>query len=382
ETMIEYRDGIYGVVEADGDLWKEQRKFALHTLRDFGMGKNLMEQKVMTEVTHLLDRISNQSGIAAQWEFDVAVGSIINSLLFGYRYEEENLAEFKELKGLLGDHMKIVASPTGGLVLMLPWTRPLPYFKEAHAKILYIRDRILNCFRRQLADRKLPIETEFDTEQQKKKDEPDFGGFSMKQLENVIFDLWIAGMETTSNTLTWGLAFVLNDDEVQRKIHEELDSVLKSDRLVTLADKPNLNYINATICEIQRLANLLPMNLIHQTTEDVTINGHFLEAGTNVIPQISCVLFDEKIFPEPQSFKPERFLNPDGSLRKVEELIPFSLGKRQCLGEGLARMELFLFVANIFQKFKVTSPTRPSLKKSFGFTVQTAPYTCNFEERF
>ena len=62
-----------------------------------------------------------------------------------------------------------------------------------------------------------------------------------------------------------------------------------------------------------------------------------------------------QIFPDPKVFKPERFLDESGHLKHVEQLIPFSVGKRQCLGEGLARMELFLFVANIFNQYKVYS---------------------------
>ncbi|CAI4223981.1 unnamed protein product [Auanema sp. JU1783] len=64
-----------------------------------------------------------------------------------------------------------------------------------------------------------------------------------------------------------------------------------------------------------------------------------------------------QIFPEPYKFKPERFIDESGNLKKVEELVPFSIGKRQCLGEGLARMELFLFAANAFNRFKASTPS-------------------------
>jgi hypothetical protein len=65
-----------------------------------------------------------------------------------------------------------------------------------------------------------------------------------------------------------------------------------------------------------------------------------------------------QVFPDPKSFRPERFLNGEGNnLRKSEELIPFGLGKRQCLGESLARMELFIFFANIFNRYKVANST-------------------------
>lgn len=116
------------------------------------------------------------------------------------------------------------------------------------------------------------------------------------------------------------------------------------------------------------MANLLPQNVPHETTRDVVIDGYTIPKGTTIIPQISCVLYDEKvsrhcgymsklwfqIFPDPKRFDPSRFLDADGHLKRVDELIPFSIGKRQCLGEGLARMELFLILANIFNQFRVS----------------------------
>ncbi|KAH7684507.1 CYP-33A1 protein [Aphelenchoides avenae] len=197
-------------------------------------------------------------------------------------------------------------------------------------------------------------------------------------------DIWAAGQETTSTTLQFGILYLLLDVDVQSRLQAELDSVVAVDEHVTLAHKSQLPYTQAVLNEIQRLCNLLPENLYHRTVRDVEVNGHMLKAGTTVVPQISCVLFDEKTFPEPQRFRPERFLDADGKLRKVEELCPFSIGKRICLGESLARMELFLFVANIFHAFKVrpVDPLNPpTSKKVAGFAVRTEPYSVRLEAR-
>ena len=166
-------------------------------------------------------------------------------------------------------------------------------------------------------------------------------------------DLWFAGMETTANTLGFTGLFLLRNPKVVEKMNAEFDTFIGSDRLITLKDRPNLKYLQAVINESQRMSNLLPQNLIHTTTVDVEIHGFKLKKGTCIVPQIGCVLFDERYFPDPYEFKPERFLDEHGNLRKIEQFVPFSVGKRQCLGESLARMELFLILANLYNQFEV-----------------------------
>ena len=166
-------------------------------------------------------------------------------------------------------------------------------------------------------------------------------------------DLWLAGLGTTTLTLSWSIAYVLNTPGVQEKMHEELDRVIGGDRLVSMADKNDLPFMNAVVNECQRCANIVPINLFHETTKDTVIGGYPIKKGTGVIAQISSVMLDETVFSEPYSFNPDRFIDENGKLKKIEELVPFSVGKRQCLGEGLARMELFLFISNFFNRYTV-----------------------------
>ncbi|KAK6010740.1 hypothetical protein OSTOST_24206, partial [Ostertagia ostertagi] len=113
-------------------------------------------------------------------------------------------------------------------------------------------------------------------------------------------DLWFAGMETTSNTLSWGVVYILNHLDVQERLHEELDREIGSSRAITMADKNRLPYTNAVVNETQRLANLLPMNLPHVTVRAVRIGNYDLPTGTGVVPQISNVLYDDEVsFPTP-----------------------------------------------------------------------------------
>ncbi|KAH7684564.1 CYP-33A1 protein [Aphelenchoides avenae] len=89
-----------------------------------------------------------------------------------------------------------------------------------------------------------------------------------------------------------------------------------------------------------------------------------------------------QVFPDAFAFRPERFIDDEGKLKKVNEFIPFSIGKRQCPGEGLARTELFLFLANILNAFKLTAGNRPpSMKRTYGIFASCGPFTCRVGKR-
>ncbi|XGW03546.1 hypothetical protein V3C99_015041, partial [Haemonchus contortus] len=397
ETTKEYRGGEYGVVETDGDMWRDHRRFALHVLRDLGLSKDGMEQRVLGEVEAMTEQIKSKKNgkIDMQDIIEVAVGSVINQLLFGYRFDEDHVEEFRELKSMLSRQMKETAHPMALILFMLPSSKHLPYFKGMWNRILSYRDAFYAFFDRQIEAHKKDIDYDsehtndyveaFLKEQQRREADGDFESFKHIQLQNMCLDLWFAGMETTSNTLSWGVVYILNHMDVQAKLHEEMDREIGSSRAITMADKNSLPYTNAVVNETQRLANLLPMNLPHVTVRAVRIGKYDLPAGTGVVPQISNVLYDNEVFPLPYSFNPSRFIDENGKLKKVEELIPFSIGKRQCLGEGLAKMELFLFIANLFNRFELSceNPSEPpSMKKTFGTTVQPYEYHCFAKSRF
>ncbi|XGW01299.1 hypothetical protein V3C99_013894, partial [Haemonchus contortus] len=347
------RGGDYGIIGTSGELWQQQRRFALHVFRDFGMGKDIMQERVLEEVNDFLEKCQKSLGqpLDLRDHIDSAVGSIINGLLFGFRFDESNMSQFYRVKAVLVRMMEMSARPLFVVYMLFPWLDVLPFFK-AYSKEAYLK------------------------EQKRLEKEPENGGFTQAQLRNACLDMWIAGMETTSNTLYWGVLYVLLHDEVQSSIHREMDTVIGSDRLITNADRCKLHYMNAVIDEVQRLANLLPMNVLHETTCDVEIEGYHIPSGTIFLPQISSVLYDEKVFPHPYDFDPTRHLAENGTFVRNDEMVPFSMGKRQCLGEGLARMELFLFLANFFNKFEVSTHgnQRPSTVKKFGGTVRAQDF--------
>ncbi|KJH45566.1 hypothetical protein DICVIV_08403 [Dictyocaulus viviparus] len=113
------------------------------------------------------------------------------------------------------------------------------------------------------------------------------------------------------------------------------------------------------------------------------MDGFRFLKGTLVIPQISILMNDESVFHEWKIFRPERFLDTDRRLRHIDEFLPFSIGKRQCLGESLARAELFLIFSNLLKKFRFRPPFGSTLstKRILGLTVSPPTYDCVVESR-
>ncbi|CAG7828491.1 unnamed protein product, partial [Allacma fusca] len=141
--------------------------------------------------------------------------------------------------------------------------------------------------------------------------------------------------------------------EKQKKLREEIDRVLGA-KLPTEDYRPNLPYTEATIMETMRFSSMLPLGLLHRTTSNVVIGGHYIPKNTLVVGNLHAVHHDQKTWGDPNYFRPERFLSSDEtSLVKHEAFLPFSIGKRVCIGETLAKTELYLFITSIFQKFEV-----------------------------
>merc|ERR1712150_61215 len=190
--------------------------------------------------------------------------------------------------------------------------------------------------------------------------------YTDKQLLKIIGDLFGAGTETTSTTLFYAFILLMRNPDVQEKVQQEIDDVIGPDRAPSMTDRVKMPYVQACLHEIQRVADIVPFSVPHCTSEDVTFRGYNIPAGTMVMPSLYSVHRDPKVWPDPHTFDPRRFLDSEGNVRTKEELIPFSLGKRVCLGEGLARMELFLFFVSIFRKYKISVPEGYPVPKPVG----------------
>ena len=120
------------------------------------------------------------------------------------------------------------------------------------------------------------------------------------------------------------------------------------------ADRSLMPYTEAVINEIMRCGNIVPMGVMHTSTEPINVNGITIPANTMINPMMISILKGDH-WEDGMTFNPDRFLYEDGSVKKDDHLIPFLIGKRKCLGETLARLEMFLFFTGIFIMSFITS---------------------------
>ncbi|XP_062345600.1 cytochrome P450 2K6-like isoform X2 [Cinclus cinclus] len=372
-----------GVIFAHGENWKVMRRFTLTTLRDFGMGKKAIEDRIVEEYGHLADTIASHKGnpIEANKIINAAVANIIVSILLGKRFDYKD-SRFMRLVNLTNENMRLAGKPVVTVYNIFPY---LGFLLRANKVILRNRkelhDFVQVTFVEYLKnldknDQRSFIDA-FLVKQQEEKSTTN-GYFHNDNLISLVSNLFTAGVETISTTLNWGFLLMLKYPEIQRKVQEEIEQVIGSNppRIEHRAQMP---YTDAVIHEIQRYANILPLNLPHETTTDVTLKGYFIPKGTYIIPLLTTVLKDQSQWEKPDMFYPEHFLDANGKFVKNDAFLPFSAGRRICAGETLAKMELFLFFTSLMQRFSFHPPPGVSnsdldLSPAISFNIIPKPY--------
>merc|ERR1719376_1228370 len=213
-----------------------------------------------------------------------------------------------------------------------------------------------------------------------------FHGFCPeKQLEQVVLDLFSAAVETLKTSLLWSVVYMLHNPEINAKIQKELDQVVGPDRLPNIDDMASLPYTRATLCEIMRRSSVVPMGTTHSTDRAIKFEGYEIPKNAHVIPLLHAVHMDAETWENPEEFRPERFLSPDGSkVVKPENFIPFGVGQRMCLGDNFAEKQFFLFFSSLLHTFELHNPSGqplPSLRGVAAVTVTPQDFEVIFVPR-
>ncbi|XP_055355645.1 cytochrome P450 2J2-like [Paramacrobiotus metropolitanus] len=381
-------DGATGIVFSSGQSWKDHRRFILHTLRDFGVGKYKMEEKIVEEAATLIKLLEAANGqpIDTRAPLSSTVANVIGSVLMGKRYAPDDPV-FVDIMRWTREIIEF--TPKKIFLASFPYMRHVvPPLKDTYNELLGILHNFKAFFGK-------PIQEHFENWQPDrnadfidtyiaavKEQQP--ATFNMNELQLTLDDLFEAGFETTTTTLRWAFLLMAAHPDIQSKVHDELDKVIPVGSFVKLSNKEQLPYTEATITEVHRFASVVPMGVNHAAEEDTTIQGYDIPKGTWLQANIYFVHHNTDWWDQPEQFNPDRFLTKDNQVLASDNVMPFGLGKQRCLGEALARAELFIIFTAVMQRFTVRLPERgqaADLTPTMGVIADTQPHQLCFVPR-
>ncbi|XP_078699617.1 cytochrome P450 2D6-like isoform X2 [Branchiostoma floridae x Branchiostoma belcheri] len=365
-----------------GAEFKQRKRFATAALKNLGMkvGTGSIEEKIAEEASCLRNRITDYNGKLFDISHDVtvAVANVICSMVMGKRYDYQD-ETFRELAEAV---VTIMAGLGGGQIIsVFPVLRFVPVVNRAGINALEEVPKVLNVLREEMSRHRENLDREnprdfldfclLEVEKQEKVE-----GLTEENVMYMALDLFLAGIDTTTNTLMWSLLYMVLNPDIQHKVQQELDAVV-GEGLPTLSHRSQLPYVNACLLEVMRIRPIGPLSH-HATTDSVKVQKYDIPKGTQVVLNLYSVHMDPAYWPDPDRFDPGRFLDAQGNCRnKPESFMVFGGGRRVCLGEQLGRMEIFLFFSTLLQSYSFRTPEgapRPKTDGVFGVTLAPHPF--------
>ncbi|XP_028278679.1 steroid 17-alpha-hydroxylase/17,20 lyase [Parambassis ranga] len=398
-TDILTRDGkdiAFGDYSA---TWRFHRKIVHGALCMFGEGCASIEKIICAEAQSLCSTLSEAAAVGLALdlspELTRAVTNVICSLCFNSSYCRGD----PEFEGMLRYSQGIVDTVAkDSLVDIFPWLQVFPS-PDLHLlkQCVSIRDKLLqkkyaehkadysDHVQRDLLDALLRAKRSAENNNTAGINAESVG-LSEDHVLMTVGDIFGAGVETTTTVLKWAIIYLIHYPQVQMNIQDELDSKVGRHRSPQLSDRGSLPYLEATIREVLRIRPVAPLLIPHVALSDTSIGEFTVRKGTRVVINLWSLHHDEKEWTKPELFDPGRFLNNEGTGLTIPSCsyLPFGTGVRVCLGEALAKMELFLLLSWILQRFTLSVPpgcSLPSLEGKFGVVLQPAKYRVNATPR-
>uniref|UniRef100_H2ZLZ3 Uncharacterized protein n=1 Tax=Ciona savignyi TaxID=51511 RepID=H2ZLZ3_CIOSA len=334
-------------------IFGQVRQFSLSTLRGLGIGKRSIETRISEIAQDMVKELDTLDGKPTNVKMIVgtSVANVICSIVFGKSFEHNDPA-FRKLCIVLIQTIPFLLRLMSRLfftytviISSKPGQHMCDIFQDFNRK--EIEEHIENLDENEPSDYIDAFLIEM------KKHSPDDPWFHEKQLLHSISDLFIAGTETTTTTLLWCMIAMLHYPDLQARIYNELMQEIGEQVLPSVDHRDKLPLFRAFIQEILRYKTTVILGIQHLTTKDVDIKGYRIPKDTKVTANIDACHSDPNVWKDPSKFDIHRHIDKDGKFILSRKVIPFGIGARSCLGEKLARIEIYLFLANIIKRFEI-----------------------------
>jgi len=203
--------------------------------------------------------------------------------------------------------------------------------------------------------------------------------------------MFLAGSDTTMSSMSCLILALVISPHVQKRARAELDLVVGRDRLPTFDDRPRLSYIEAICKEVVRWQLVAPLGIPHASTEDSIYREFFIPKGSIIIANAWAILHDPVRYPEPEKFKPERFLDKDGNFRDDPAIaLAFGVGKRICPGRHFVDATLFILTSSVLSVFDIMKakdengneiPVKAAMIARNGLIIHPEDFQCSITPR-
>ncbi|ODN02915.1 Methyl farnesoate epoxidase [Orchesella cincta] len=387
-----------GMAFSNDEGWSNIRKFTSKSLRDYGFGnRNSMQKLINQELLHLVEFIEAKVDSCSDGVlffdrfFQASFLNLMSSMITGERHSYED----EELQKLIKASHDWFDAPILGVltVMAFPWTRFVcPKLLGYEQQITAVKE-MGNYSRRILEKRRqtktfLEKPTCFADSFLKMAHESANDAasiFTDDQFAVLCTDLIQGGSDTTSNWMSFAILLLMVHQDVQEKVVKEIEQVIGFERTPESSDRDSMMYTQAVILEMYRYARLTVMMPPRKTTEEFYYKDHLIQKGTTILVNLHSCFMDPDVWGDPETFRPERFLNDDGQLVNAEKMaINFGAGRRICFGEPMAKESSFLYLATLLQKFSFHVPPNhpnPEMEPVVSIILAPKPYYVKIVKR-
>ncbi|XP_021919682.1 methyl farnesoate epoxidase-like isoform X2 [Zootermopsis nevadensis] len=378
-----------GIIFTDGPYWLQMKRFSLRHLKDFGFGKADMGGLIMQEVEDLVIEMRSKDTVQMYGLFKISALNVISGVMSGMRYARDD----EELQALVNNLDELVRRSfrSGKISNIFPILKRLFPRITGSNEIMYYIKNAYNFIQRKITEHKQVLNENNPRDfidayliEMQKGNSNGNAIFTEEGLIVTCHDFFVAGGDTTNNTLVFCLLYMILHPQVQNAVQEELDSVVGQDRRPSVEDRQRLHYVNAVISEVMRINPVVPLTVPHRVTKDTNLHGYTIPKDTMVLINLWSVHHDRGHWGDPEVFRPERFLDENRNFVKDEWIISFGAGKRMCLGEAMARNTIFLFFTSLLQEFLFSLPEDdppPQTLPLPGMTMAPQPFRVKITRR-
>ncbi|THH16796.1 hypothetical protein EW146_g3913 [Bondarzewia mesenterica] len=372
-----------------GKEWREHRKLAHRALSAGAVKKYHIVQE---DLAALLNKDFLEKPDEFFAHVRLTAGRIIMSITYGLPVstaDDKYITRAEETMDVIGK----ATVPGAFLCDMLPFLKVLPswipFQREAAKGKAMIENMVSTPYQHVKAEMAKGTATPSLTQDLLNMDIEDMQNFEHR-VKWTAGAMYGAGGETTYATvLTFIMAMALNTDK-QKLAQSEIDQVIGTEQMPTIADLPKLPYVNAVIKETMRWHPVLPLSIARRNARHDIYNGYFIPEGTIVMPNLWAVAFEPNAKYDSQKFIPERFLDPTQSIIEPSTWA-FGFGRRVCPGKLLGENSVFILISTILASFDIFPPTDDTLTPEFGvnlvrsvdsiFLSYPMPFKCQIKPR-